>query len=62
MKNKKTVLILTVFITFIVFGSMSFAQECITNCTDADNDRYTSDTTCNTNESCPYCKCGDCDD
>ncbi len=62
MKNKKVILILTALITFIVLGSMSFAQECITDCTDNDFDKYTPDTTCNTNESCPSCKCNDCDD
>ena len=67
MKNKKTVLILTVFITFILLGNMSFAQEqdCpIGTCTDVDGDGYiiAYPPDCNENPNCGLCKCGDCDD
>lgn len=64
MKNKRTGIILTLFITFISLGSLSFAQEClITDCIDADKDAYTSDGLPDCNDpSCSSCICGDCND
>ena len=64
--NKKTRITFTfaTLITFIALASMSFAQECpVTNCIDGDGDKYAKEgTTCNTNQNCLVCKCGDCDD
>ena len=66
MRHKKINIASITSIIFIsvALANLSFAQECLTNCTDTDGDGYTPDPSpnCNENPNCGSCKCGDCDD
>ncbi len=47
---------------FLLFVGHGFADCTVEDCTDMDTDKYTPNTTCNTDDTCPSCICGDCND
>ncbi len=46
----------------ILFVGHAFADCLVIDCTDIDEDKYTPNTTCNSDDTCLSCICGDCND